>query len=310
MLKRPAQDAPFDYWEDRADLLAGMTMVRAVELHLLDMFGRGKLSGTVHTCLGQEACAIGMAAALDPARDIVFANHRGHGHYLGYCGDVEGLMAEVAGLPSGVCGGAGGSQHLQRGNFYTNGIQGAGAPIVAGMALAEKRKRSNAIAVLCLGDGTFGEGTVYESMNIAALWSLPVVFLVEDNAIAQTTPSAMQHAGDLAERATPFGIPVVRADGQDVVAVYSAASEVVAAARSGAGPQMLYLDTCRIGSHSKGDDTRSVEEVVALQGRDPIGREATRTCRTEAMTQMMTKWTQRLNEIERNLYSEKPDALS
>lgn len=296
------QNAFVNYWVDKSDLLAGMVMVRSVEMHLLDMFSRGKIAGTIHTCWGQEGCAIGLASALDPSRDIVFSSHRGHGHYLGYCGDVEGLLAEIAGLPSGVCGGVGGSQHIMRGNFYTNGIQGAGAPIVTGMALAELRQNSGAVAVVCLGDGTFGEGAVYESMNIAALWSLPVIFFVEDNAIAQTTPSSLQHAGRLSERATPFGIPVTCVDGQDVVAVRDAAIEAVTAARSGKGPQLLYLDTCRFGPHSKGDDTRSAEEVLALQGRDPVSREAVRTGREKDLTQMLTSWRERLIEIEATIY--------
>lgn len=303
------QDAFMNYWEDRSDLLAGMVMVRAVEMHLLDMFSRGKIAGTIHTSWGQEGCAIGLASALDPNLDIVFSSHRGHGHYLGYCGDVEGLLAEIAGLPSGVCGGLGGSQHIMRGNFYTNGIQGAGAPIVAGMALAELRKNSGAVAVVCLGDGTFGEGVVYESMNIAALWSLPIIFFVEDNSIAQTTPSSLQHAGQLSERATPFGIPVTRVDGQNVVAVRNAAIKSVAAARNGKGPQLLYLDTCRFGPHSKGDDTRSAEEIVALQDRDPVPREAVRTNREKDPSQMLTSWRDRLIEIEATIYGGGANAL-
>lgn len=301
--------APRNHWEDRSNLLTGMLMVRAVELHLLDMFARGRLSGTVHTCWGQEACAIGVAAAMDPARDIVFSNHRGHGHYLGYCGDIDGLVAEIAGLQSGICGGIGGSQHVQRENFYTNGIQGAGAPIVAGMALAEKRKGSGAVAIVCLGDGTFGEGVVYEAMNIAALWNLPMVFLVENNEIAQTTPAALQHAGDLSARATPFGIPVHRADGQDVDVVKSAAQSVIAAAREGQGAQMLFLDTCRFGPHSKGDDTRSAVEIAALQTRDPIMLQAKRMGCANMLAQMQADWAERLKTIETTLFDEVANAL-
>ncbi len=303
------RNAPVNYWEDKTDLLAGMLMVRAVELHLLDMFGRGRLSGTVHTCWGQEACAIGLAAALEPGRDIMFSNHRGHGHYLGYCGDIDGLVAEVAGLPSGVCGGTGGSQHIHRGNFYTNGIQGAGAPIVAGMALAEKRKRSGAVAVVCLGDGTFGEGAVYEAMNIAALWSLPMIFLVENNGIAQTTPSTLQHAGELAARAEPFGIPVIRADGQDVDAVHAAATRIVAETRAGSGPQLLFLDTCRFGPHSKGDDTRSPEEITAIRAKDPISLKACREGCLDDLPHLQAAWATRLADIEAMLFTGAEDAL-
>lgn len=293
---------PTNHWGDRSDLLAGMLMVRAVETHLLEMFARGLLSGTVHTCCGQEACAIGVTAAIDRDRDILFSNHRGHGHYLGYCGDVEGLVAEIAGLPAGVCGGLGGSQHVHRDNFYTNGIQGAGAPIVAGMALAEKRKQTGAIAIVFLGDGTFGEGAVYESMNIAALWGLPVLFVVENNRIAQTTPSELQHAGDLAERARPFGIAIHRTDGQDVEAVHQVAREAIAACRGTAKPQLLFLDTERFGPHSKGDDTRSDAELARIRSRDPIELYASRLGRLAELDAARTAWSQKLAQIEADLF--------
>jgi TPP-dependent pyruvate/acetoin dehydrogenase alpha subunit len=304
------RNRPRDYWEDRSDLLAGMLMVRAVETHLLDMFARGLLSGTVHTCWGQEACAVGVAAAIDLERDILFSNHRGHGHYLGYCGDIEGLVAEIAGLPTGVCGGVGGSQHIQRDNFYTNGIQGASAPIVAGMALAEKRKKTGAIAIAFLGDGTFGEGAVYEAMNIAALWSLPVTFVVENNRIAQTTPSKLQHAGDLAERARPFGISIHRGDGQDVDAVQTMSREAVDACRKTGRPQLLFLDTERFGPHSKGDDTRASAELSLVRARDPIDIYAGRHGRIAELDIARRGWTEKLAEIEALLFKAGTNALS
>jgi TPP-dependent pyruvate/acetoin dehydrogenase alpha subunit len=301
---------PRDYWEDRSDLLAGMLMVRAVETHLLNMFARGLLSGTVHTCWGQEACAIGVTAAIDRERDILFSNHRGHGHYLGYCGDVEGLVAEIAGLPTGVCRGLGGSQHVQRDNFYTNGIQGASAPIVAGMALAEKRKQTGAVAIAFLGDGTFGEGVVYEAMNIAALWSLPMLFVVENNRIAQTTSSEQQHAGNLAERAKPFGIPVHRVDGQDAGAVHGAAREIIAVCRRMAKPQLLFLDTERFGPHSKGDDTRSDAELARIRARDPLELYAARHDRLAELAAARKAWSQKLAEIEVALFKALGNAVS
>lgn len=304
------RNQPRNYWEDRSDLLAGMLMVRAVETHLLDMFARGLLAGTVHTCLGQEACAIGVAATIDLERDILFSNHRGHGHYLGYSGDIEGLVAEIAGLPSGVCGGLGGSQHIQRDNFYTNGIQGASAPIVAGMALAEKRLQTGAVAVAFLGDGTFGEGAVYEAMNIAALWSLPMLFVVENNRIAQTTPSELQHAGDLAERAAPFGILVRRVDGQDIDAVHKVSREAIAACRETARPQLLFLNTERFGPHSKGDDTRTDAELAHIRARDPIEIYASRHGRLAELDTARSAWSQKLAEIEVALFKAVDHAVS
>ena len=156
-------------------LVAG---IRRFEQSLLDLFGSGVLAGTTHTCVGQETIAVGVVSAIDRARDIVFSNHRGHGHFLAYCGEVERLYLEVMGKAGGVCGGRGGSQHLHYRNFYSNGIQGGIVPVATGMALAEKLQRTGAVALVFLGDGTLGEGVVYESLNIAALWQLPVVFVI------------------------------------------------------------------------------------------------------------------------------------
>ncbi len=252
------------------DFYREMVLIRKVEQTLLDLFSKGLLNGTVHTCIGQEACAVGTIAAADKTRDIVFSNHRGHGHYIAYCGDVKGLIAEIMGLPSGVCGGIGGSQHLQRDNFYTNGIQGAGAPIVVGMALAEQRKKSGAVCIAFLGDGTLGEGAVYEAFNLAALWELPVLFVVEHNRYAQSTPFELQHAGDIARRAEPFGIPVHRIDGMDVRLVYAETAAILSRVRSGQGPALLLLDTYRFAAHSKGDDNRDAAEIAGFMTRDPL----------------------------------------
>ena len=248
-----------------------MFQIRLVEQKLLELYSKGLMSGTVHTCIGQEGCAVGVVAAADKSRDIFFSNHRGHGHYLAYCGDIYGLMAEIMGLGAGVCGGIGGSQHIQRGNFYTNGIQGAGAPIVVGMGLAENIKGSGAVSLSFLGDGTFGEGVVYEAMNLAALWSVPTLFVVEHNCYAQSTPTSLQHAGDLSRRAEPFGIPVSRVNGVDVVEVFQATKQLLDEIRQGGGPRLLFLDTYRFAPHSKGDDFRDPEEIERMTYKcDPI----------------------------------------
>lgn len=259
--------------EQRAvELCWRMVLIRRVEETLLDLFSRGLLSGTVHTCIGQEGCAVGVVSAIDRERDILFSNHRGHGHYLSYCDDVYGLIAEVMGRVDGVCRGVGGSQHLHRDNFYTNGIQGAGAPIVVGMALAEKRKVGGAVSLAFLGDGTFGEGAVYEAMNLASLWSVPMVFVVEHNRYAQSTPSELQHAGDLSRRAEPFGIPVTRVDGMDVIEVYEQARRIIGEVRREEKPQLLFLDTYRFAPHSKGDDHRDSSEIERYRREDPIAK--------------------------------------
>lgn len=249
-----------------------MATIRATEQALLDLFAAGKLRGTVHTCLGQEACAVGVVSALDLDRDIVCSNHRGHGHYLAYSDDIRGLIAEVMGLPDGASGGIGGSQHLHNRNFYSNGILGGMSPVTAGMALAEMQKGSGAVACVFHGDGAMGEGAIYETLNLAALWKLPFLIAIEANEYAQSTPISMEQAGRLAERADAFGVPVRDVDGNDIEAVAEAASEAVAELRQGDGARMLYLRTYRMGPHSKGDDDRDPAEIEARRDGEPLAR--------------------------------------
>lgn len=249
-----------------------MALIRAVEESLLDLFDTGAIRGTVHTCVGQEAIAVGVIEALDRERDVVCSNHRGHGHFLAFTDDAAGLIGEILGLDSGVCAGLGGSQHLHARGFYSNGILGGMAPVATGMALAGKLSGSGAVVCLFLGDGAFGEGAVYEAMNIASLWSLPLLLCVEHNQYAQSTPSTLEHAGVLAARAEPFGIPVHTVDGNDVAAVYELASEVVPRLRRGGGPELLFCETYRLAPHSKGDDLRPPDELAEHWTHEPLAR--------------------------------------
>lgn len=253
-----------------ADRYAQLLGIRLFEQSLLDLFSTGALSGTTHTCLGQETVAVGVVSAIDRERDIVFSNHRGHGHFLAYCGEVERLYLEILGKPGGVCGGRGGSQHLYFDNFYSNGVQGGIVPVASGMALAEKQKGSGAVAVVFLGDGTLGEGVVYEAFNIASLWSLPIVFVIEHNGYAQSTPSALQIAGEVAARPRAFGIATEECRSTDAGEIATQAAKAIAAARSGSGPQCLVCYTYRLGPHSKGDDTRPESELLEAWSRDPL----------------------------------------
>jgi acetoin:2,6-dichlorophenolindophenol oxidoreductase subunit alpha len=255
---------------DNQLIYRALCRIRRFEETVLDIFPRGIFSGTTHTYLGQEANAVGVINQIG-ANDVVFSNHRCHGHFLAYGGDMRALFAELMGKASGVCGGRGGSQHLHWRNFYSNGVQGGIVPVATGMALAEMFKGSGALAITFLGDGTFGEGVLYEALNMAALWKAPVLYVVENNHIAQTTPSELALAGEVAKRFDAFGIPAVELDTSDVLEILPAAGDLLAAIRARNSPYALILNTCRFGPHSKGDDTRSPEEISRLQqGRDPL----------------------------------------
>ena len=259
---------------DRASALAEhyrlAAGIRAFERLLLDQFASGRIGGTTHTCIGQEITAVAVTAALDRARDCVFSNHRGHGHFLAYCGEVFPLLAEIFGRRDGVCGGRGGSQHLHWRNFYSNGVQGGSVGNAVGVALAEKAKCSGAVTCAWLGDGTFGEGLVYEAMNIASLWRLPIVFAIEANGIAQTTPTELQLAGGLAARCRAFDMPVEEVPGTDLAETLAVATRAVDAARAEQRPRALISHAIRLGPHSKGDDTRGTAQMQLAWARDPV----------------------------------------
>jgi acetoin:2,6-dichlorophenolindophenol oxidoreductase subunit alpha len=268
----PAPLAVTDRASPLADHYRVAAAIRSFEQMLLDEFARGRVAGTTHTCIGQEIAAVAVTAALDRSRDCVFSNHRGHGHFLAYCGETYLLLAEILGRPDGVCGGRGGSQHLHLGNFYSNGVQGGTVGNAVGVALAEKRRRSGAVTCVWLGDGTFGEGLVYEAMNLAALWRLPIVFAVEANHIAQTTPTEAQLAGSIAARCAAFDIPVAETSGTGVAELLAAAGRAVDAARAEQRPQAVVSHAVRLGPHSKGDDTRAADLLQAAWADDPVAR--------------------------------------
>ena len=247
-----------------------MDRIRRFEEIVLESFSKGFFSGTTHTYLGQEANAVGVLSHLTPD-DIVVSNHRCHGHFLAYGGDPRELFAELMGKPGGVCGGRGGSQHLHWKNFYSNGILGGTAPLATGMALAQKLKRSGATVFAFLGDGALGEGVVYEALNLASLWELPILYILENNHIAQTTPIELALAGSIAGRFTAFGIPAVELDSSDVLEIQAKAGELLQGIRKSGAPRALILHTCRFGPHSKGDDTRSRAEIEQIRStRDPL----------------------------------------
>ena len=247
-----------------------MQIIRTFDSLLLEKFSTGIFKGTTHTSLGQEANAVGILLHLHQ-NDVVVSNHRCHGHFLAYGGDPTALFAELMGKPQGVCGGVGGSQHLHWRNFYSSGVQGGTVAMAAGMALAEKKKGFDPIVVLFMGDGTLGEGIVYESLNMISLWELPILIVLENNHIAQTTPEKLAIAGSITKRFKAFGIPTTRIDTSDVLEIQPLAGALMGTVREERAPQALIINTARLGTHSKGDDTRSAKTLEKLwRERDPI----------------------------------------
>lgn len=268
LFDRDQQGKPRIALDPRAVYSFGL-LIRETEQALLRLFSAGLLSGTTHTCLGQELCQMSVVRALDDPGDVVLSNHRNHGHFLTYSGDFHGLLAEVMGRDGGVCGGIGGSQHLAFRHFHSNGVQGGMTAIGAGHGLAAKLRAGRAIVAVVIGDGTLGEGLVYESLNLASVWGLPVLFVVENNRIAQTTPTAITTGGDIEARGKAFGLSTWRYD--DAAPDFLERVEaVVAHVRESRRPGFLVIDTQRLGPHSKGDDLRDPAELDAIRERDPL----------------------------------------
>ena len=266
--RQPSSQREDDASSDRA-LYRGMKRIRLLEEEVLRLHSRGLLFGTTHTCLGQEAIAVGTLLHLAP-QDRVFSNHRGHGHFLAQGGSARELIAELMGRATGVSGGRGGSQHLHQGRFVSSGVQGGLLPTALGTAMAAKQAGNGGVVVVFFGDGTLGQGVVYETMNMAALWRAPILFVLENNRIAQTTPIEDAVAGDMCLRASAFGIRAEELDVEDVRDVVSVAEGAFQYIRSQQAPFFLALNTFRLGPHSKGDDDRTPEDLKSWQERDPL----------------------------------------
>lgn len=242
--------------------------IRAVENSLYDLFGQGKLQGTIHTCIGQEFSGAMLGKYLQK-NDFVTSNHRCHGHFIAATRNWRGLIDELVGNEDGVCAGIGSSQHLFAKNFLSNGQQGGLLPVAAGIALDRKTKNDANLVVSYLGEGTLGEGIVYETLNLDSLWNLPHILICENNFYSQSTPQRSSVAGQIAERARSFGVTTVKADTWDLVRFDHVLGEAMERCRTQSQPTFLTLSTYRLNPHSKGDDTRNPEEVAWFREHDP-----------------------------------------
>ena len=252
-----------------------MLLIRLFEERIDRLFEEGLIHGTAHLCIGQEACAVGAVSAADPGEPIV-SSHRGHGHFLARSSDPAALMAEMLGKVTGPCMGRGGSQHLCARDlaFYgTNGITGGGIPTATGLALSRKLDKTGH-AVLCFfGDGATNQGTFHESLNMAAIWRLPVVYVCENNLYAMSTPVwESLRRPEVVERAAAYAIEGLSVDGMDVDAVHSCVAQALEHARAGRGPVLVEAKCYRFCGHSKSDRLvyRSRKEEQDWRQRDPI----------------------------------------
>lgn len=254
-----------------------MVRIRKFECKIVDdCFPKGMLYGNFHTCIGQEGAVVGACYALDK-KDYLTTTHRGHGHCIAKGMDTSKMMAELFGRETGYCRGRGGSLHVadvSRGILGANGIVGGGIPIATGSALASWVEGTDEVTACFFGEGASNEGTFHESVNMAAIWKLPVVYICENNQWAVNTPAAaVFNTPGVAERAAGYGIPGVRVDGNDVEAVYEAVRTSVERARSGQGPSIVELYTFRMRAHNSADkEVRSQELRDAWEEKSPIRR--------------------------------------
>jgi TPP-dependent pyruvate/acetoin dehydrogenase alpha subunit len=257
------------------DLYRSMVLIREAEETVLRLFSQNRMPGFIHSYIGEEATAVGVCAPLRPD-DYVTSTHRGHGHIVAKGGDLKLFFAELYGKAAGYCKGKGGSMHvadLDLGILGANGIVGGGIAIAAGAALAAQLRGTDQVAVSFMGDGATDIGVFHESLNLAALWDLPVVFVVENNGYADFIAQRdHQRIEQVSGRAAGYGMAGETVDGNDVEAVQRAASEAVNRARGGRGPTLLECVTYRWRGHFEGDPQpyRSQDEVEAWKERDPL----------------------------------------
>jgi pyruvate dehydrogenase E1 component alpha subunit len=263
--------------EKALDLLYKMVLTRTFEENALEMFSMGKVHGTMHVSIGQEGIAAGAGPALKDT-DYLLNTHRGHGHFLMWGGDLNRMMSEFLGKENGYCRGRGGSMHIadvESNNLGAQGIVAGNLPISVGVGLSIRIRKSDQVVLTLFGDGAANEGAFHESLNMAAIWNLPVIYLCENNQYAMSMPVEKAfRVEQISDRASAYGIKGLTIDGNDVIAVYKAVQDAAKRARAGDGPTLIEAITYRYQGHSKSDRQlyRTREEVKQWQQKDPIQR--------------------------------------
>ena len=288
-----SEDLPKELNSDELiNLYRKMQTIREFEQRITKDGGKIK-SPLVHAYTGEEAIAVGACAAINIDEDYITSTHRGHGHFLAKGGDVNSLMAELYGKEDGICKGHGGSMHVadfSKHMLGANGIVGAGPPLALGVALASKMRNEGRVVLTFFGDGAANQGMLHEAMNLAAIWKLPVIFMLENNGYAWSTPTTYATAiTNLSDRAQGYGMKGYTIDGNDVIEVYRTVKEAVELARNGGGPSLIECKTYRWSGQTvmDGDKYRSNDEKEQWKKRCPIEAYKTRLVRGEIIDQAM-----------------------
>jgi pyruvate dehydrogenase E1 component alpha subunit len=272
-------------------ILERMYIIRAFEEKAEELYGLGKTHGTMHLSIGQEATAMGACTAVQSGHDYLLNHHRGHGNCLAWGGDVKQMMAEFMGKETGYCRGRGGSMHiadLERNNLGANGIVGGGVPMSVGVGLSIQLRTSDQVCLTIFGDGATNTGPFHETLNMASIWNLPLIFVCENNKYAMSMSVERAFNIELiSQRSCAYGIPGVTVDGNDLLAVYDVVSSAAERARRGDGPTLIESLTYRWRGHSRSDRQlyRTREEIKEWRGKDPIPRFAKRLIQANMLTE-------------------------
>ena len=294
--------------EKLVEMYRKMLQIRLFEEKVFELYGQNMVPGTIHLYAGQEAVAVGVCSTLRKD-DYITSTHRGHGHCIAKGADLKRVMAEILGKRTGYCKGKGGSMHIADfsvGVLGATAVVGAGLPIATGAALSIKLRKTDQVSVCFFGDGASNQGTFHESLNMAAIWQLPVVFVCENNLYAMgTRQTRVMRIENIADRAAAYGMPGVTVDGNDVLAVYKAAETAVERARKGEGPTLLECKTYRHKGHSRMDPAkyRPKEEVEEWLAKDPIKRLRSKLLEANIMSEA------EMEEVEREVTAEIEEAV-
>lgn len=291
-----------EYISENSEDLKLMLTIRKFENTLLDLFTEGKISGTCHTCIGQEYIPVSLIPFIKE-KDFVIGNHRSHGHYIARYDDVEGILAEIMGKQGAICNGVGGSQHLFRERFISTGVQAEGIAVGTGIAWSMKQLKQDNVVFVYVGDGTFGCGCLYESLNFAGIWNLPMVIVVENNRIAISTHSDYSMSGNIKGRAEAFELAYLCIEDQRIDVIREKICSEIQKVRDEKRPLIIEYITVRVAAHSKGDDTRTLEELTYIKESDWYNQ--LKGCKISSFEKLESEATERVEKILNNLLLEK-----